>query len=371
MAFLGFARDDGAGGARNYVAVVASVICSTTPVRTIGAAFSEAISIVHQYGCAQMGDDLTQTRRTLAGVAANPNVAAALVVGLGCENNQAPVLARSIPVNKPVEVIGIQELGGADQTVRAGIDAVRRLIDCTRRERSALPASRLTVGVLGVEPDPETRSKVYPAVGRSIDAFVAAGARVILGVGPGLAPAGRRLAARARDGETAGRLEEMGDGLQRRRWHMPRGGKLDVRPWTEAEAAAAQHELSITGTAPVETLVDYAERPAREGLALMAVPSDPVEAMTGLVAGGAAVIVAASSRGLLAGALGAPTLVVAPDRDGLDPFASFVDVAVGGDVDREAARLVERVYEVASGAETATERERLFGFAISQVGTPF
>lgn len=371
MSFMGYEREAGACGTRNYVAVVASVICSTTPVREIGEAFPESIPIVHQYGCAQMGDDLVQTRRTLAGVAANPNVAAALVVGLGCENNQAPVLAQSIPANKPVEVIGIQELGSSEKTVQAGVSAVRRLIGSTRSERVSLTPDRLTVGVVGVEPDADALASVYPAVGRAIDTLVRAGARVIVGVGAGLAPAGRQMAERASDPETVESLARMSDGLLRRRWHQPSDGKLSLRPWTDEEMTRSRLELALLGSAPIDGVVDYAERPTHGRLVPMVVPSNPVEAMTGLVAGGASVIVAASSRGLLTGALGAPTLVVAPERGGFDAFQEFVDVGVSTDTERESERIVERVYAVASGDETATERQRLTGFAISQVGTPF
>lgn len=370
MTFMGYVRESGDGGARNYVAVVASVICSTTPVRAIGAAFAEALPVVHQYGCAQMGDDLAQTRRTLAGVAANANVAAVLVVGLGCENNQAPVLAQSIQSSKPIETIGIQELGSSEKTTRTGIEVVERLIRDTRSERTALKADRLTVGVVGVEPDGETLARIYPAVGRAIDALVESGARVILGMGAGLAPAGAAMAERARDSEAAGRLWAMGEGLAKRRWHRPVEGKLSRRPWTDEEIAHARSALAISGSAPIDAVVDYAQRPPRSGLALMAVPSDPVEAMSGLVAGGASVIIAASARGLLTGALGAPTIVVAPQSRDFDLLEEFVDVKL----DREsggADRILERLYAVASGEETQTERQRLSGFAISQVGTPF
>ncbi len=371
MSYMGYVRETGAGGARNYVAVVASVICSTTPVREIGTAFPEALPVVHQYGCGQMGDDLAQTRRTLVGVAANPNVAAALVVGLGCENNQAPVLAQSIQAKKPIQVIGIQELGSSEKTVQVGIEIVEQMIRSTRIERSLLQPDHLTVGVVGVEPDDEALATVFPAVGRAVDALVTSGARVILGVGAGLAPYGASLADRARDTQTAEGLARMGEGLARRRWQKPVDGKLNRRPWTDEEVARAKLEASISGSVLIDAVVDYSERSTARGLTLMTVPSNPVEAMTGLVAGGASVIIAASARGLLTGALGAPTIVVAPTRSGFDPFDEFIDLKLMSDKAAETDRVLQKLYAVASGEETLTERQRLSSFAISQVGTPF
>lgn len=48
--FYGYPRLDGAAGTRNYVAVIASVICSTTPVMAICEQVPGVAPIVHQYG---------------------------------------------------------------------------------------------------------------------------------------------------------------------------------------------------------------------------------------------------------------------------------------------------------------------------------
>ena len=55
-----------------------------------------AISIPHPHGCAQLPFDAEQTSRTLIGVGKNPNVAAILVIGLGCEVVEAPSIALKI-----------------------------------------------------------------------------------------------------------------------------------------------------------------------------------------------------------------------------------------------------------------------------------
>ena len=44
-------------------------------------------AFTHPYGCAQLGGDLQQTRRLIAALAAHPNCAGVLLMGLGCENN--------------------------------------------------------------------------------------------------------------------------------------------------------------------------------------------------------------------------------------------------------------------------------------------
>ena len=50
LQFRGYLRENGEVGTRNLVAVVASVICSTTPVQEIAEAVPGTVAVTHQYG---------------------------------------------------------------------------------------------------------------------------------------------------------------------------------------------------------------------------------------------------------------------------------------------------------------------------------
>ncbi len=78
-------------------------------------------------------------RRTLTGYARHPNVAAVVVVGLGCEVNQISALVDGfdLPESTPVRRLVIQELGGSVATVRRGVELVHR---APARGRHAAPA---------------------------------------------------------------------------------------------------------------------------------------------------------------------------------------------------------------------------------------
>jgi altronate hydrolase len=96
--FMGYVREDGRVGTRNYIAVVAASNCAAHTVEMIAGSFDSAVlpesidgvvAFPHGDGCAQtLGPDTDQLRRTLAGMMAHPNVAAAVILGLGCEVNQ-------------------------------------------------------------------------------------------------------------------------------------------------------------------------------------------------------------------------------------------------------------------------------------------
>ena len=96
--FIGFRRGDGRVGTRNYIAVVATSNCAAHAVELVEKSFygeqlppnvDGIVSFPHGDGCGQaMGADTRQLQRTLEGVLDHPNVAAAVVIGLGCEVNQ-------------------------------------------------------------------------------------------------------------------------------------------------------------------------------------------------------------------------------------------------------------------------------------------
>jgi altronate hydrolase len=96
--FLGYPRDDGRAGTRNYIAVVAASNCAAHTAELIAASFAGeklpenvdgVIAFPHGEGCAQaIGPDTEQLQRTLMGILDHPNVSAAVILGLGCEVNQ-------------------------------------------------------------------------------------------------------------------------------------------------------------------------------------------------------------------------------------------------------------------------------------------
>ena len=100
---MGYDRGDGRYGTRNYIAIISTVNCSASTSKYISERFQPTdllrqypnvdgvVAITHKAGCAMQydGPDHRQLDRTLAGFARHPNVAAYILVGLGCETGQA------------------------------------------------------------------------------------------------------------------------------------------------------------------------------------------------------------------------------------------------------------------------------------------
>jgi altronate hydrolase len=77
-------------------------------------------------------------RRTMAGYARHPNLAAALIVGLGCERNQLQELLdeEGLAPNARLHTFTMQQSGGTRKTIEAGIEAVKALLRVTSGERT-------------------------------------------------------------------------------------------------------------------------------------------------------------------------------------------------------------------------------------------
>src|SRR5512137_2417602 len=140
--FYGYRRPDGKVGIRNHVIILPSVACSVEVGNVIAKKTKDVIAISHPHGCAQLPFDAEQTLRTLVGVGKNPNVAAVLVVGLGCEVIDAPTIAQKIAESgKPVKSLVIQETGGSPKTVKEGIRIIRDMMafaDGLKREKVSI-----------------------------------------------------------------------------------------------------------------------------------------------------------------------------------------------------------------------------------------
>src|SRR5690606_13930927 len=96
---------NGQAATRNYIGIVSTVNCSATASKYVSREFDTrllqdfpnvdgVVPLAHKGGCAFQygGDDHDQLTRTLAGFARHPNIAAYIVIGLGCETGQTSYL---------------------------------------------------------------------------------------------------------------------------------------------------------------------------------------------------------------------------------------------------------------------------------------
>jgi len=359
--FEAVVRGDRGVGVRDSVLVLPSVICSRIVADRIAEAVPGAVSVPHDHGCAQIGDDKAQTHRAFLGVGSNPNVAGTVVVGLGCESIQSDEVAADLAeMGVPVRETAIQDAGGTEATVEAGVQAVTELREGERTgaQRTAEWAD-LTVGVVSGDCSPSTRERADPLVGEVVDRLAHAGARVLMAGSERAVAHPDATASRAADDDVASAVRAL---LDRHRGVPARASRVGQ----EARDKEFEAVTGAWGDQPIRAVYPYGERAAHEdGLALVDAPSRFEEAATGLVAAGAQVVIHVTGDGVPTGHPVAPVLKVSADDATL--------AAVGDDVDVDArtarpADLLERLASVADGRRVRAEEHGLTSSAITRVG---
>ena len=380
--FMGYRRQDGRVGVRNHVLVLATVQCANAVVDRIGQALPEVVALSHAWGCSQIGADLEQTRRVLEEFAGHPNVGAVLLIGLGCETMPTQEMGEKLAAGGVLcRRLTIQEEGGNRATLARGQAlALELLQEVAHARREPVSLSELVLGVECGGSDAFSGVTANSATGVASDLLVAAGGTVILSEVPEFIGAEHLLAARAAGPEIARQIVEAvarAEGAATRmgvdlRGAQPTPGNIAGGLTTIEEKSLGAIENG--GNSLIREYLPYACRPARRGLVVMDTPGNDPESVTGMVAGGAQVVVFTTGRGSPTGFPIAPVLKVATNspmfrrlRDDMDIDAGSV-IEAGESLASAGRRIFDEVRAVAEGKQTVAEAWGHKEFAINVIG---
>ena len=380
QAFLGYQRPGGQVGVRNHVLVVPTVICAAVVAERIAAAIAPiGAALPHLAGCGQIGPDLSVTHDTLAAYTRHPNVGAVIVVALGCEQVVAQYLAESArQAGKDARIVSIQGEGGTVRATARGIEIARELaVALGRVERVWCPASSLVLSVKCGGSDYTSGLASNPVVGRVADTLVDMGGAVVLGEIAEIMGAEHLLAARASTPAAAAHLlrvvnrveaEAMALGLDIRGTQPSPGNIRGGLTTIEEKSLGATHKAGQRTR--LEEVVPYSGRITRPGLTVMDTPGLDVESVTGMVGGGAQIVLFTTGLGTPTGNPIAPVIKVTGNARTAQTMADNIDVDVSGvlinaeSYEAASARLFTEVLEVSSGRPTSAERLGHREFAI-------
>lgn len=383
--FSGYLRENGDVGTRNYIAVIATSNCASHVAiemaeqaqRRFGCneSLDGVIAIPHQEGCGHaQGDDTWQLERTIAGMIFHPNVAAVVMVSLGCEVNQISKYLGTVQLGqqgfrrgKSITGLEMQSSGGTRRTVAAGVAQIEQLVEmCRQMKRTPQPLSKLILGTNCGGSDGFSGISANPALGRASDLLVRSGGSSVLAEIPECMGAEHVLTRRAVDLATGKKVIEVIKWYQEylRRF----GAKWDDNPTPGNKAGGisniAEKSLGAVakgGTTALTGVFGYAERINRPGFVLMNTPGyDPVS-LTGIAAGGANLICFTTGRGSGIGFPIVPVLKVSSNsrialamEDNIDLNAGTI-VEGRETVNEVGARIFDRLRCVASGERTKSE----------------
>ena len=381
--FLGYHRQDGRVGTRNYIGVITSVNCSASSAKMIAEQFrgltalddypnvDGVTALTHQSGCGLVptSEGGQMLLRTLRGYAQHPNFGGLLVLGLGCEMIPVRSLVEGLdlPSGLLVETMTIQDSGGVRATVRSGVEKIRAMLPVVnemRREPAGI--SNLILGLNCGGSDGYSGITANPALGYASDLLVAAGGTSVLAETPEVYGAEHLLTRRAVSRAVGQKL------LDRIEWWKAYteagGGTLDNNPSPGNKAGGLTTILEKSlgavakgGSAEMSAVYEYAEQITEKGFGFMDTPGyDPVS-VTGLVAGGSTVVCFTTGRGSVFGCKPTPSIKLATNTPMFERMSEDMDINCGRIIDGTATleevgqEIFERIIAVASGEQTVSE----------------
>jgi altronate hydrolase len=381
--FMGIVRADGRIATRNYIGIISSVNCSATASRRIADWFTPqrlaaypnvdgVVAFTHNTGCGMSTPSLNFDvfRRTLAGYARHPNLAAVLVVGLGCERNQISELLSSQGLDQGPKLVAMnmQDTGGTLETIASGVAAIEALLpEANAVRREPVSARHLSIGLQCGGSDGFSSISANPALGAAMDILVRHGGTAILSETPEIYGVENMLTRRAVSVEVGQKL------LDRLEWWKAysrgQSGQMNgvVVAGNQAGGIANIFEKSLGsamkgGTTPLNAVYEYAEPIREHGFVFMDSPGfDPCSA-TGQIASGANLICFTTGRGSMFGAKPVPSIKLASNTPMYQRLRGDMDINCGLVVDGEASveqmgqQIFDEILRVASGQQTRSEQ---------------
>ncbi|HVA31564.1 MAG TPA: UxaA family hydrolase [Gaiellaceae bacterium] len=367
VALDGFRRENGRVGVRNHVVILPVDDLSNAACQTVAAQVPGSLPLPHAYGRLQYGDDLDLFFRTMIGTGANPNVAAAIVIGI--EPNWTARIAEGIAATgKPVQAFSIEGKGDLEVVRQASHAAQRLMQHASELRREPVELGELTVSIKCGESDTTTGLGSCPTVGVVVDQLVEAGATVFFGETPELTGGEHLIAERCATPELRARFTELYrryvDGIESHGADLfgsqPTQGNIAGGLSTIEEKALGNIEK--TGSKPVIGVLEPAEAPGNgAGLYFMDSSSAAAEHITLMCAGGAVLHIFPTGQGNVIGNPVEPVVKLTANPHTAATMVEHVDLDVSGllrrelTLDRAGEQLLELVGRTANGRLTCAE----------------
>jgi altronate hydrolase len=373
--FDGFRRADGRVGTRNEIWILNTVGCVNHAAERIAKGAAEKLGNVvdgvhafsHPYGCSQLGDDLRNTQRVLAGLMRHPNAGGVLVLGLGCESNQMDaLLARAGDIDRSrLKFFNTQDV--MDEIAEGGsvLDTLVERIRSDKRE--TCPASDLVIGNKCGGSDGLSGITANPLVGRIADRITSLGGGAILTEVPEMFGAEQVLMARAANEKVfsdlvamINRFKEYFISHNQPIYENPSPGNIQGGLTTLEEKSLGA--IQKGGAATVTNVLEYGEQAPKSGLSLLESPGNDGVSSTAMTVSGATLLLFTTGRGTPLG-FPVPTIKVSSNSAIADKKPHWIDFNAGAVLDGTATEaeltdsLFDLVLDVASGRKKARNEE--------------
>src|SRR6266480_3498815 len=364
-----YRRENGRVGVRNHVVILPVDDISNNCAEMVGRNIVGTLALPHAYGRLQFGEDLELFWRTIIGTGCNPNVAAAVVIGIepGWTQKVVDGIAKT---GKPVEGFAIERRGDLQTACDAARTAQKFLQDATELQRTQCDFKDLYISVKCGESDTTTGLSSCPTVGNVIDKHCDAGL-ASFGETSELTGGEHIVKSKAANKEVAAKFTAMFDDYQKLVFDQKAGTDLSESQPTKGNIIGGLSTIEEKALGNIEKLgkrtkfidaLQPAEAPAKgPGLYFMDTSSAAAEAVTLWAASGAVIHLFPTGQGNVIGNPVEPVIkltgnpiTVATMREHIDQDVSAI---LRGEmtVDQAGDQLIEIITRTANGRLTCAE----------------
>lgn len=368
LSFMGFRRENGRVGIRNHVLILPVDDLSNAACEAIARQVTGTVAIPHSYGRAQFGRDLEMTFRTLIGTACNPNVAAAIVVGIepGWTERVVKGIAKT---GKPVEGYSIEHHGDLNVTAEASRRAAEFVKTASEQAREKCKIDELWIALKCGESDTTTGIASNPAIGNLVDKIEPLGSTLCFGETSEVTGAEDICAARAANPKArkdfmrawsdwndfimAVKTDDLSDS-------QPTKGNI-AGGLTTIEEKALGNVMKIGKKTNFVGVLDTAETPKKSGLWFMDGPSPGAECVTSQGAGEFAIHLFTTGQGNVVGHPIMPVMKITANPKTARTMPEHIDIDISKILRREMSldtagnQIIDLMMRVCNGRMTAAE----------------
>lgn len=331
--FQGYRRANGTVGTRNHVAIIPVDGLANLAAKHVAQIAHGSEAFVHPFGELQFGKDLDLTFKTVIGIGSNPNVAAAVVIGI--EPNWTERVVQGIAqTGKPVASFKIERYGDLSTIERATRKAIEFVQYSSELQRETIPLSELVIGIKCSESDPTSGHGANPTLGKTVELLLEMGTTIIFGETCELTGAEQNIASRFKNKMEQDKFwqvyHEYTQFIESQHANLlgsqPTQGNIRGGITTIEEKAWGN--IQKIGQAMVEGVLDTADSPPGKGLWFMNTSSSAVEVATVFAAAGASLQIITTGQGNIVGSPVTPVIKMSANPLTVSTMSEHIDLDV-------------------------------------------